>query len=205
VRNSRTFILDDRIRPEIYIPLEQGRRWNSTVLIRARNGSVGVAATIAQELRQLDPTLPPVQVDSMAERMAQGLSDQRLYAELTSLFSVLALLLAAIGLYGTMALAVSQRTHEIGIRMALGAQRADVLWMVIREGLVVTSYGVAVGLVGSFALTRLLASHLYGVTPTDPVAFATSTLVLMAAAFLACWVPASRATKVDPLSALRYE
>lgn len=205
VRDSRTIILDDRPRPELFVPDAQSRPTNLTILTRASPAQPGVAASIAQTIHDLDPTLPRMTPERLFDRMGKGLSDQRMYAELTSLFGALALALALVGLAGTMAFTVSQRTREIGIRLALGAQRPEVWRMVVREGLAVTVVGAVAGLLGGLAVTRLLASLLYGVTPTDPLTFATSAIVLLAGAMLACWWPAHRATRVDPLTALRHE
>jgi len=208
VRDSRTLVLEDRVRPEVFVPLEQSRGENETVLVRVSGGADaerGVVAAISRELRRRDPALPPVRIESLAERMQRGLSDQRLHAEWTSLFGGVGLLLAAIGLYGSLAFTVSQRTRDIGIRMALGAESADVLRMVLREGLAVAGAGAVAGCLASIALTRLIVGQLYGVTATDPIAFGVAMLVLLAAAAVACWVPARRATLVDPLVALRHE
>jgi putative ABC transport system permease protein len=133
---------------------------------------------------------------------------ERLFAKLLSLFGVLAQQLAAIGLYGVMAYSVSQRTHEIGIRMALGASRAKVLKMIVGQGMILTVMGVALGLIGAYVLTKYLeslTSMLYGVKPRDPLTFGVIAVLLTLVAFLACLVPARRATKVDPMVALRYE
>lgn len=205
VRDSRTIILDDRPRPELFVPEAQNRRKNLAILARADDAQAGVAAAVAQIIHDQDPALPRMTPERLSDRMGKGLSDKRMYAELTSLFGALALVLALVGLAGTMAFTVSQRTREIGIRMALGAQRREVWRMVVREGLVVTVAGAVAGLLGSLAVARLLASLLYGVTPTDPLTFATSAIVLLAGAVLACWWPARRATRIDPLTALRHE
>ncbi len=152
----------------------------------------------------LDPDLV-VEVSTVTEWIQSNFGSQRASASLSGIVGLLAVLLAIIGVYAVMAHDVSQRTHAIGIRMALGAQSRDVLAVAMREGMVTTVMGVAIGAGAAFWVTRLIASQLYGVTATDPATFATVTVGLTGVALLACYIPARRATKVDPLVALRSE
>jgi putative ABC transport system permease protein len=160
---------------------------------------------LRKQVRALDNGLALFRVRTMAEVISEHTGGTRYRTLLFGFFGLLALALAAVGIYGVMAYTVNQRTHEIGIRLALGAQKADVLRMVVGQGLRLTVAGLAAGLVGSLALTRLLSSLLYGVTPTDPLTFVVISLILLGIALLACYIPARRATKVDPMVALRYE
>jgi len=141
----------------------------------------------------------------MEQRVAKSVAAKRFVMFLLGAFSILALGLAAVGIYGVMAYLVTQRTQEIGVRMALGAQKRDVLNLVVRKGMALAIIGTAIGLVASLALTRLMRSLLFEVTPTDWLTFVITSIVLLTVALLACYIPARRATKVDPLTALRYE
>jgi len=160
---------------------------------------------VLDEVAKLDPDLPIYRVRLFSEVEMETTSPQRLTLDLVGAFSVLALVLATIGIYGVMSYAVAQRSREIGIRMALGAARSDVLRMVLGEGMRVAAIGGAAGLAIAFAAMRLMSGLLFGIKASDPVTFAGVTLLLGAVAALACWIPAQRATRVDPLVALRYE
>jgi putative ABC transport system permease protein len=152
-----------------------------------------------------DFQLPATRVRTMESLSLTSTAQQNFNLLLLSLFAALALLLATVGIYGVISYGVTQRTHEIGLRIALGAQRANVVGLVVGQGLALTLIGVGAGLTGAFALTRFLAKMLYGVRPTDPLTFVAVPLLLTGAALLACYIPAHRATKVDPMEALRYE
>jgi ABC-type antimicrobial peptide transport system permease subunit len=154
---------------------------------------------------QLDANLPVNRVKTESQQIESQLMAERLIAKLSSLFGALALLLSCIGLYGLMAYEVSRRTHEIGIRVALGARSADVLRLVIGQGLALAATGAAIGIAAALGVTRFLSSILYGVKPADPLTFAAVTFCLVAIALLACYIPARRAMQVDPMVALRYE
>jgi predicted permease len=163
---------------------------------------------IRQAVRQVDPNLPLNNIKTQIEQSNETLSMERLFAKLMSLFGILAQQLASIGLYGVMAYSVSRRTHEIGIRMALGANRAAMLKMILGQGMILTLIGVALGLAGAYVLTRYLeslTSMLFGIQPRDPLTFAVTALLLIMVSLIACFIPARRATKVDPMVALRYE
>jgi putative ABC transport system permease protein len=163
------------------------------------------AAAVRREMLALDKLQPIRNIRTMEEVIATSIAPQRFHMSLLALFGGIGLALSSVGIYGVMAYTVSQRTQEIGIRMALGAQIKDVLRMVLSQGMKLTFIGVAIGLAGSFALTRVLKTLLFGVQPTDITTFAVVSLALMGIALLACYIPARRATKVDPLEALRYE
>lgn len=173
--------------------------------VRTAGDPTGLLSEIRNVVRQADPDLPLMNVKTQTEQTADALTQERLFARLSSFFGIVALLLACIGLYGTMAYAVTRKTHEIGIRMALGASRSNVLSMVIGEGLAMALIGVVAGIAVGIGLTRWIASFMYGVTATDPLTFAGVSTILILVASLACYVPALRAMRVDPLVALRYE
>ena len=177
----------------------------TTVVVRTTNNPIAALATIRGEVLKLDPTMPFVEVKTLTEHMSLSLFPLRIGATVVGGFGLLALLLAAIGIYGVMAFAVSQRTREIGIRMALGAQGADVLLLILKQGLTLMVIGLGLGLAGALLLTRLMSSVLYGVSATDVVTFVSVTALLGLVVLLACYLPAHRATKVDPLVALRNE
>jgi predicted permease len=199
---------------EIYLPFQQSRGFYSatsvwftsmTVVVRTTVEPQSLAAAVKEAVGELDRGLPVSNVVSMEQVIADTLWQQRFNLQLIGLFATLALVLAAVGLYGVMSYAVAQRTHEVGLRMALGAQRRDVLKLVVGQGMKLALLGVALGMLASLALTRLMTKLLFEVSATDFTTFAVIALVLVAVALVACWIPARRATRVDPMVALRYE
>jgi putative ABC transport system permease protein len=158
-----------------------------------------------KQIWSVDSQIPITDILSMEDLMAVSLAQQRFNMLLLALFAALALILAAVGIYGLMAYSVSQRTHEIGVRVAIGAQRGDVLRLVLKDGARLTILGIAIGIIAALALTRLMASLLFEVRPTDPTTFAAVAILLAIAAFAACSSPARRAPRVDPMVALRYD
>lgn len=177
----------------------------TNLVIRTKDKASDSISAIRDEIKAIDPSLPVSDVNTMSSQIGNALSAMTLASTLVGVFGVVALLLASIGLYAVMAYAVARRTREIGIRMALGAQVGDVLRMIIRQGMILTVVGVGIGLAAAYALTRTVSSLLYGVSPTDPTVFAIIGLALLGVALGACFIPARRATKVDPMIALRYE
>ena len=197
--------LEEAIGPDVYVSALQPTDQTRMLIVRSGFEPAALTAAVQREVLQLDRNIPLTAVQTMQERAADVTSRTRFIAVLLGLFAGLALLLAGIGIYGVMAYSVSARTREIGIRMALGAQVSDVLKLVMGQGMKLVFVGVALGLVASVALTRTLKNLLYGVSATDPLTFAVIALLLGLVALLACWLPARRATKVDPITSLRHE
>ncbi|MEN3332444.1 MAG: hypothetical protein V7641_1809 [Blastocatellia bacterium] len=193
----------------VYAPLHQYRREgyaNALMLaVQTEGQPEALAGAIREQVHALDAEQPVSNVRNISELVDRALSAAKFSLLLLGLFAGVALVLASVGIYGVMSYAVTQRTHEIGVRMALGARPGDVLRMVIKQGMLLAATGVAVGIAGAWALTRLMASLLYGTSATDPLTFALIALLLSGVALVACWIPARRATKVDPMVALRYE
>ena len=176
-----------------------------TFYVRARGDAAGVGASVRQVAQRVDPNLPIFDMKTMTAVMDESLFIERMVAALSVAFGALATLLAAIGLYGVMSYTVARRTREIGIRMALGAERSSVLWLVLREVALMVGIGVGVGLPLAFALSRIVQSQLFGLSAHDPIALVAAASILAFVALAAGYLPARRATRVDPMLALRYE
>jgi len=205
IRDGKYFSLSEEAKPFLYVNLGPQSGRFLTMVVRTTTEPQSALAAIRREVQQLDATLPIYNVKTMVEHMALSLFPARVAATLLGSFGVLALLLAAIGIFGVMSYAVTQRTREIGIRMALGANAAGVFRLIVGRGLTLMVIGLGIGLALAVAGTRLLATLLFGVSATDPLTFVVIALLLMFVALLACWIPARRATKVDPMVALRAE
>jgi putative ABC transport system permease protein len=205
VGDVKQYGLDQPTTMQTYEPYTQQPPQFMTLVVRSVNDPANLSAAIRSEVLKLDKEQPTNYIKTLNEYFAISIAQQRFSVVLLGIFAALALVLAAVGIYGVLSYAVTQRTHEIGIRMALGAGRRDVFRLVVGRGMLLSVIGVLGGLVGAFALTRLMASLLFGVTPTDAVTFASVAAVLLGVALLACYIPARRAMKVDPLVALRYE
>jgi putative ABC transport system permease protein len=195
----------DSNRVQGYFPFWQLPFTGMTVIIKASGDPNQLIAAAREQVKQVDPDQPIYNIKTMDEIRAESVASERLNLTLFSIFAGIALILAIVGIYGVMSYSVTQRTHEIGIRMAIGAQQRDVFKMVIGQGMMLALIGIGVGLLGAFALTRLMATMLFGVTATDPATFAVIAVLLTAVALMACYLPGRRATKVDPVVSLRYE
>jgi len=191
--------------PHIYVALGQFAPVNAVVFLRSRDGVERLGEAVRQEVEKVDPNVPVHGISSMDQIIARSVADRRFALELLGVFAAAALLLAAVGIYGVMSYSFSQRTHEVGIRIALGAQRLDILRMALGEGMRIVVIGLAEGLVGAAMMTRFFQSMLFGVASTDPTTFVLVSAILAGDALFACYIPAKRATRVDPLAALREE
>jgi putative ABC transport system permease protein len=202
VADVKQYGLDAAPKPAIYVPVAQWPTSAMTLVVKTRTAPESSIVSIRREIRIVDPDQAVFSIRTMEQLLAESISLRRFSMILLGVFAALALLLAAIGIYGVIAQSVAQRTREIGIRMALGAQSGDVLRMVVRQGMTLTLLGVGAGLIGAYALTKLIAKLLFGVAPNDPVTFGAIALLLLSVSLLACYLPARRAAKLDPMIAL---
>jgi len=198
-------LTQDSDRVQGYLAFPQLTFSAMSIIVRAVADPNQLIASVREQVKAIDPDQPIYNIRTLDEIRAQSVAPQRLNLTLLSLFAGIALVLAIVGIYGVMSYTVTQRTHEIGIRMAIGAQRRDVFKMVIGQGMMLALFGIALGLLGAFGLTRLMTTMLFSVEPTDPATFVGIAALLTGVALVACYVPSRRATKVDPLVALRYE
>jgi putative ABC transport system permease protein len=197
--------LSEESGPEVYVPHAQIPFDFMTLVARTENNPRAIIPAVQEEVRALDKDLPVYEFTTLDEYVANSLAQPRFNTMLLAIFAALALALTAVGLYGVVSYSVAQRTHEMGIRMALGAKPSDVLRLVVGQGMVLALIGIGIGLVGAFLTTRVMASLLFGVSTTDPLTFTLISVILIGVALGACFVPARRATRVDPMVALRYE
>jgi ABC-type antimicrobial peptide transport system permease subunit len=208
VADAKHISLREETTPEMYVPYDQ-KVWpsmlNMRVALRTKSEPTAMTGSVREAIRSLDPDLPLAKVATLTTLVDDSMTQPRFAMLALASFGVLALVLASIGMYGVISYSVSQRTQEIGIRIALGAGRGTVFAMVVGQGARLAGIGIAIGLLAALGVTRLMAAFLYGVQPTDPLTFVTVSLLLAAIALLACYVPAHRATRVDPMMALRYE
>jgi putative ABC transport system permease protein len=205
VADAKLYGLDAPIEPAIYVPHSQHPAGSMGLVIRTDGDPAVITPAVRREIFRLDPELPISNVRTMEKVLSDSLMLRRVSMLLLVVFASLALTLATVGIYGLTAYSVSRRTHEIGLRVALGASEAQILRLVVVRGLVTSLIGAAIGLAASFQLTRALSGMLYGVTATDPLVFAGVPLLLVGVSVVASYVPARRATRIDPLVALRYE
>jgi putative ABC transport system permease protein len=202
VRSTRHLPLTTEPSAEVFTC---GTFWSMTLIVRAASDPASLAAAVRSKVQEVDPNQPVYDVATMEQRFSNAVAPQRFNALVMAIFAGMAVILAGVGVYGVMAYSVARRTHEIGIRRALGAQQQDVMRLVLRRGAALALVGITLGLAGALALTRFLSNLLYGVTVRDPQTFVAVSLILAAVALMASYIPARRATKVDPMVALRYE
>jgi putative ABC transport system permease protein len=209
IADARTESLVESSVPQIYTSLYQvpseGASKELAIFLRGRLDPAATPVELREQVQAVNPELPVFGAQRLNDALSASLSERRFSMEMVGLFAMTALLLAGLGIYGVISYIVSERTHEIGIRLALGAQSRNILRMVLREGLGLAIAGTAVGLVCALIVSRLMAGVLYGVRPTDPLTFAGVTILLIGVSLLACYIPARRAMRVDPIVALRYE
>jgi putative ABC transport system permease protein len=205
VGHVKNYGVDQASRVEVYLPYDQSPVTGVTLIVRAEKDPAALSSALRESVKAVDPDVPVYAMRTLSELVSDRTAQRRLAVILITVFAAVALLLAAVGIYGVMSYAVAQRTQEIGIRMALGAERHDILRMVLRHGSLMAVTGIAVGVVAALVLARLITSLLFQVSATDPPTFSVVPLVLIGIALLACYIPARRATRVDPLVALRYQ
>jgi putative ABC transport system permease protein len=205
VGDVRDVALGQEPGPMMYVPYAQAPFWGANVVVKSTLSPSSVAAAIRQEVRKMDKDLPVTDVAMLPDAIEASVAQPRFRTLLLGLFAAMALALAAIGIFGVISYSVSCRTNEIGIRMALGARRADVLKQVLGEGVKIALIGLMCGFIGSLAATRLIGTLLFGVKVSDPLTFAVVAAILAIVTLAACYIPARRATHVDPIVALRYE
>ncbi|MDX2032689.1 MAG: FtsX-like permease family protein [Blastocatellia bacterium] len=201
----KSLSLDPQIETNVYVPYWQWPMQSPTMVVRTTGNPANLTAAIHSEVKAVNKGLPAPNVRTMSARLAEVVAEPRFQALLVSLFGLLAVVLVSAGIYGVVSYSVAQRAHEIGVRLALGAPPRAVMGLVIGQGMASAMGGIALGLAGAWALTRLLKSLLFGISATDPFSFALAALSLLGVSLLACYLPARRAARVDPLAVLRHE